>query len=241
MNLIPAPLRGCQRAWLARDVIAGLTLSAVAIPEVTGYTSIAGTPIVTGLYTVIFPTLIFALLGSSRLLVVGADSATAAVVGRMSRSAIGTLVDRASRATCVWCICRTGIEPSSRGWRSRRCSTTCPTLRGGRCPGTRARRWRTTTRSPGTSPMACSSLDRPALGCAAPTRTQMDCCASTFPRGTDLNAHGPEVLRAVEDRLNHRPRKILGWRTPAEVSMPVCHHDLVSVATIARIRPAKGG
>ncbi|MFG1818246.1 SulP family inorganic anion transporter [Kribbella sp. NPDC049174] len=69
MNLMPEPLRGYQRTWLARDIIAGLTLSAVAIPEVMGYTSIAGTPIVTGLYTVIFPTLIFALLGSSRLLV----------------------------------------------------------------------------------------------------------------------------------------------------------------------------
>jgi high affinity sulfate transporter 1 len=45
-----------------------------------GYTSIAQTPVVTGLYTVIFPTLAFALLGSSRLLVVGADSATAAIL-----------------------------------------------------------------------------------------------------------------------------------------------------------------
>jgi high affinity sulfate transporter 1 len=80
MKLIPDPLRGYQRAWLARDIIAGLTLSAVAIPEVMGYTSIAGTPIVTGLYTVIFPTVLFALLGSSRLLVVGADSATATVL-----------------------------------------------------------------------------------------------------------------------------------------------------------------
>jgi high affinity sulfate transporter 1 len=80
LNLIPESLRGYRRAWLTRDLIAGLTLSAVAIPEVMGYTSIAGTPIVTGLYTIIFPTLIFALLGSSRLLVVGADSATAAVL-----------------------------------------------------------------------------------------------------------------------------------------------------------------
>ncbi|MFI5694748.1 SulP family inorganic anion transporter [Kribbella sp. NPDC051586] len=80
MKLVPESLRGYQRAWLTRDVIAGLTLSAVAIPEVMGYTSIAGTPIVTGLYTIIFPTLVFALLGSSRLLVVGADSATAAVL-----------------------------------------------------------------------------------------------------------------------------------------------------------------
>jgi high affinity sulfate transporter 1 len=80
MNVVPMSLRGYQRAWTTRDVIAGLTLSAVAIPEVMGYTSIAGTPIVTGLYTVIFPTLVFALLCSSRLLVVGADSATAAVL-----------------------------------------------------------------------------------------------------------------------------------------------------------------
>src|SRR3954466_12307615 len=80
MSFIPEPLRGYQRAWLARDVVAGLTLAAVAIPEVMGYTSIAQTPIVTGVYTIIFPTLVFALLGSSRLLVVGADSATAAIL-----------------------------------------------------------------------------------------------------------------------------------------------------------------
>ncbi len=78
--LVPECLRGYQRSWLTRDVVAGVTLAAVAIPEVMGYTSIAGTPIVTGLYTIIFPTLLFALLGSSRLLVVGADSATAAIL-----------------------------------------------------------------------------------------------------------------------------------------------------------------
>lgn len=80
MNVVPESLKGYQKAWLARDVIAGLTLAAVAIPEVMGYTSIAQTPIVTGVYTIIFPTLVFALLGSSRLLVVGADSATAAIL-----------------------------------------------------------------------------------------------------------------------------------------------------------------
>ena len=70
----PQSLQGYQRSWLSRDIIAGVTLAAVAIPETMGYTSIAQTPVVTGLYTVIFPTLVFALLGSSRLLVVGADS-----------------------------------------------------------------------------------------------------------------------------------------------------------------------
>ncbi len=62
------------------DIVAGMTLAAVAIPEVMGYTTISQTPIVTGLYTVIFPAAVFALLGASRLLVVGADSATAAIL-----------------------------------------------------------------------------------------------------------------------------------------------------------------
>jgi high affinity sulfate transporter 1 len=80
VNLIPVALRGYDRTWLAKDVLAGLTLSAIAIPEVLGYTSISQTPLVTGLYTIIFPTAVFALFCSSRLLVVGADSATAAVM-----------------------------------------------------------------------------------------------------------------------------------------------------------------
>jgi high affinity sulfate transporter 1 len=62
------------------DVIAGCTLAALAIPEVMGYSNIAGMPVVTGLYTLVLPMLAFAFLGSSRHLVVGADSATAAVM-----------------------------------------------------------------------------------------------------------------------------------------------------------------
>ncbi len=65
---------------ISTDVIAGATLAALAIPEVMGYTKIAGTPVITGLYTIILPILAFAILGSSRHLVVGADSATAAIL-----------------------------------------------------------------------------------------------------------------------------------------------------------------
>ena len=78
--LLPSSLQGYHRDWLRLDLIAGVTLAAVAIPEVMGYTSIAQTPVVTGLYSIVFPTLLFALLGASRLLVVGADSATAAIM-----------------------------------------------------------------------------------------------------------------------------------------------------------------
>ena len=65
---------------LTGDVLAGITLAALGIPEVMGYTKIAGTPIVTGLYTLLLPVIAFALLGGSRHLVVAADSATAAIL-----------------------------------------------------------------------------------------------------------------------------------------------------------------
>ena len=73
-------LAGYQRGWLQRDVVAGVTLAALAIPETMGYTKIAGMPVITGLYTILIPIAAFALLGSSRHLVVGADSATAAIM-----------------------------------------------------------------------------------------------------------------------------------------------------------------
>ena len=62
------------------EIAAGLTLAALGIPEVMGYTKIAGTPVITGLYTFLLPVLVFAIFGSSRHLVVGADSATAAIM-----------------------------------------------------------------------------------------------------------------------------------------------------------------
>src|SRR6202167_5966027 len=62
-----------------RDAMAGVTLASMNIPQVLGYARIAGMPLVTGLYTVILPVLAFAIFGSSRHLVVSADSATAAI------------------------------------------------------------------------------------------------------------------------------------------------------------------
>ena len=62
------------------DIVAGITLAALAIPEVMGYTKISGTPVITGLYTILIPMTLYALFGGSRHLVVGADSATAAIL-----------------------------------------------------------------------------------------------------------------------------------------------------------------
>jgi high affinity sulfate transporter 1 len=69
-----------DKSRLAADIMAGVTLAALGIPEVMGYTKIIGTPVITGLYTMLLPIIVFALLGSSRHLVVSADSATAAIV-----------------------------------------------------------------------------------------------------------------------------------------------------------------
>ena len=67
-------------ARVPAEIIAGITLAALAIPEVMGYTKISGTPVITGLYTILIPMALFAVFGSSRHLVVGADSATAAIL-----------------------------------------------------------------------------------------------------------------------------------------------------------------
>ena len=79
-SVLPEWTHGYSRKYIGKDMVAGATLAAVAIPEVLGYTSISQTPLATGLYTIIFPTMVFALFCSSRLLVVGADSATAALM-----------------------------------------------------------------------------------------------------------------------------------------------------------------
>lgn len=63
-----------------RELIAGLTLATLAIPTVMGYSKIAGVPVITGLYTILIPITLFALFGSSRHLVISADSATAAIL-----------------------------------------------------------------------------------------------------------------------------------------------------------------
>jgi sulfate permease, SulP family len=74
-GLLPLPR---SRVW--PDVLAGVTLAALGIPEVLGYARIAGMPLATGLYTMVLPMAVFAVLGSSRHLVVAADSATAAIL-----------------------------------------------------------------------------------------------------------------------------------------------------------------
>ena len=82
-------LRPFSCAKAVRDVFAGVTLASMNIPQVLGYARIAGTPVVTGLYTVLLPLVAFAIFGSSRHLIVAADSATAVIFSSpLSRMAV---------------------------------------------------------------------------------------------------------------------------------------------------------
>jgi MFS superfamily sulfate permease-like transporter len=72
-------LRPLVRGEVLRDVFAGASAASINIPQVLGYARIAGTPVVAGLYTLLLPLLAFAVFGSSRHLIVAADSATAAI------------------------------------------------------------------------------------------------------------------------------------------------------------------
>ncbi len=78
-------IKPVKRAGAVRDALAGVVFAAQDIPQALGYTRIAGMPVVTGLYSLVLPLLAFATFGSSRYLVVAADSATAAIL----RSGIG--------------------------------------------------------------------------------------------------------------------------------------------------------
>src|SRR6478609_4759479 len=74
-----ASLQGYQRVWVRADVIAGLTVWAVLVPEALAYATIAGAPPAVGLYAAIPSLVLYAAAGSSRHLVVGPMSATAAL------------------------------------------------------------------------------------------------------------------------------------------------------------------
>lgn len=76
------------RRGAVRDALAGITLASMNVPQLLGYARIAGMPLVTGLYTALLVPIAFALFGSSRHLVVAADSGTAAILaGSLSHMA----------------------------------------------------------------------------------------------------------------------------------------------------------
>jgi high affinity sulfate transporter 1 len=79
-----------RRDWLLPDVLAGLAVWAVMVPEGMAYAGIVGVPPIMGLYTIVPPLVAYALLGTSRLLVVGPDTAT----GLISALTVGAIAAR---------------------------------------------------------------------------------------------------------------------------------------------------
>jgi high affinity sulfate transporter 1 len=83
-------ISGYRRDWLLPDVLAGLALWAVMVPEGMAYAGIVGVPPIMGLYTIVPALLAYALLGTSRQLVVGPDTAT----GLISAVTVGALASQ---------------------------------------------------------------------------------------------------------------------------------------------------
>jgi sulfate permease, SulP family len=104
-------VRPFNRSAAVRDSLAGINLASIDIPQVLGYARIAGMPLVTGLYTALLPLLAFTIFGSSRHLVVAADSATAAIFsGSLSQMAAPgsekyiALVGAVALLTALWLL-----------------------------------------------------------------------------------------------------------------------------------------
>jgi high affinity sulfate transporter 1 len=73
-------LRAYQRSWLPRDVVAGVVLTALLVPAGMGYAEASGLPAIYGLYATIVPLVIYAIVGPSRILVLGPDSSLAPLI-----------------------------------------------------------------------------------------------------------------------------------------------------------------
>jgi sulfate permease, SulP family len=89
VSVLAPSLRGYRSSWLRNDLVAGATVWAVLVPEALAYATIAGAPPVVGLYAAAPALVLYALFGSSRHLVVGPMSATAA----LSAGIIATVAD----------------------------------------------------------------------------------------------------------------------------------------------------
>ena len=89
MRLLPAWLRSYDRAWLPVDVMAGLTVWALMVPQALAYAGIAGVPVQNGLYVMPLAVVGYLLLGSSRHLYVG-PSATVATLSASTVALVAT-------------------------------------------------------------------------------------------------------------------------------------------------------
>lgn len=88
-----------KREYLKKDLIAAVVLTAISIPQSLAFAVVVGLPPITGLYTALLAPIVFALLASTRRLVIGADSATAALLA--SSASLVAQVGTAGYATAI--------------------------------------------------------------------------------------------------------------------------------------------
>ena len=88
-------LRTYERAWLPKDVVAGLVLTALLVPQGMAYAELAGLPPITGLYTSILCLTAYALVGPSRILVLGPDSSLGPMIAATILPLVGANGDPA--------------------------------------------------------------------------------------------------------------------------------------------------
>ncbi len=103
-----ATLRHYDRRWLPADLIAGVSVAAVAVPIAIAYAQLAGVPPAHGLYASILPLLAYATFGSSRQLIVAPDAATCAIVAATVIPLAGQDIERYVSLTAALAIA-TGI------------------------------------------------------------------------------------------------------------------------------------
>jgi SulP family sulfate permease len=87
-RLLPEWLVSCRASWLRPDIVAGLTTGAVIIPKAMAYAMMAGLPVQVGLYTALVPMVIYAVLGTSRVLSVS----TTTTLAILTASQLGQVV-----------------------------------------------------------------------------------------------------------------------------------------------------
>jgi high affinity sulfate transporter 1 len=89
-------LRHYRRSWLRFDLVAGLILAAILVPQGMAYAELAGLPAVTGLYTTVACLVGYAIMGPSRILVLGPDSAVSPLILAAILPLLGTSKDPAT-------------------------------------------------------------------------------------------------------------------------------------------------
>ena len=104
-------LRGYRRSWLGPDVYAGISVVAYMVPQVMAYTALVGVPPVAGLWTALAALIVYAALGSSRVLSVGPESTIALMAGTAIAPLAGADPDRAVALAAAlslivggWCL-----------------------------------------------------------------------------------------------------------------------------------------